>query len=187
MFRAMRFAFLAMLIVAAAAAAGYGVAADAPTSATPMATAAMALRRVDARVTGRLEALGVEQSPETVALAGVRVERVGGRSPARIERDIDAYVSRLGAYLGRLRAARFPACLGDFKRRATRSLGELRAAVGGTLPMLRGQDEAWIRAYLERAGGLAYELAHRLRHGIGQIEGRRGNDGCHAAAATPLA
>ena len=161
----------------------YGVSADRPSSSASAASAGTATP-VTERNGGELESIS-GLSPEVLA---AEAATLAGRSRAPIprrEREVEVYRRELHAYLSDLRSVDFPGSMHACKPQVRRILGEIGAAIGGSLPFLHGRREALIYVYFGRAEGLIFELSHRLHHTLDATTGM-GNAGCTAAVAPPL-
>ncbi len=178
----MKIAVSSILSLIAVAAVAYWLTADSP---SPNASAASsAAPRVTERTGVELESIS-GLSPEVLA---AEAATIAGRSKAPIprrEREVEVYRRELHAYLSDLRAVSFPGSMHACKPQVRRILGEIGAAIGGSLPFLHGHHEALIYVYFGRAEGLIYELSRRLHRTLAATTGT-GDDGCTAAVAPPL-
>jgi hypothetical protein len=171
---------LCLIVVAAAA---YFVTADTPSTSASAASSAAATE-VTQRTGGELESIG-GLSPEVLAAEAATLAGRSRAPIARREREVEVYRRELHAYLGDLRKVDFPGSMHACKPQVRRILGEIGAAVGGSLPFLHGHREALIYVYFGRAEGLIHELSRRLRNTLAATTGM-GNAGCTAAVAPPL-
>jgi hypothetical protein len=180
----MKLALSSILSLIALAAVAYCGTADAPSSTASAANAA-APRASAATTVAELESID-GQSPERLAAEGAALAGRGADRLPQLEGEVEVYRREMHAYLSDLRAASFPGAMRGCKPRVRKELGQIGAAIGGSLPFIHGRREALVHFYFERAEGLIFELAHRLRRTLASAADGAGNDGCIAAVAPPL-
>jgi hypothetical protein len=180
----MKIALSSILTLMVLAAVAYCGTADAPSSTAATSNAVAPRHSADAAAVELESISGL--SPEELAGEAAALAGRGAAPMPQLEREVEVYGRELHAYLGELRGVSLPGSMHACKPQVRKILGQIGAAIGGSLPFIRGRRGSLVPFYLERAEGLIFELDRRLHRTLATSAGAVGNDGCTAAVAPPL-